>query len=76
MTAITCRELISFLLEYIDGNLPAADRERFESHLARCASCTAYLRTYEATLRLERTIGNDCEPPEDLIQAVIASRRL
>jgi anti-sigma factor RsiW len=73
---ITCRELISFLIEYLEGTLSHSERERFDAHLARCTSCVAYLRTYEITLRLERTVAADCEPPEELVQAVLASRGL
>ena len=73
---ITCRELISFLIEYLEGTLSRAERERFDAHLAVCDSCVAYLRTYEITLRLERTVADDCEPPEELVQAVLASRSL
>jgi anti-sigma factor RsiW len=73
---LTCRELIDFLMAYIDGELPAEERKRFDAHLLVCASCTAYLRTYEATMRLERKVVGDCEPPEELVRAVLASRRM
>jgi predicted anti-sigma-YlaC factor YlaD len=72
---ITCRELISFLLEYLDGALDEVERERFEAHLRVCASCTAYLRTYELTIRMGRAASmDDCDVPEDLVRAVMASR--
>ena len=72
---ITCRDVISFLLEYLDGSLSSDERARFEKHLAICESCTAYLKTYEATIRMERLAAVDEAPvPEDLIKAVVASR--
>ena len=74
---ITCREVISFLLEYLEGSLPPGEAERFERHLAKCDSCVAYLRTYEATIRMERlTAAEEASVPEDLIKAVLASRNL
>ena len=73
---ITCREVISFLLEYLEGDLSPKERKRFEAHLAICESCTAYLRTYEMTIRMEKlAILEETEIPEDLVKAVIASRR-
>jgi predicted anti-sigma-YlaC factor YlaD len=72
---ITCREVISFLLEYLDGSLTPEERVRFERHLSVCESCTAYLKTYEATIRMERlTALDEAAIPEDLVKAVMASR--
>lgn len=74
---ITCREVISFLLEYLEGTLPEHERTRFEKHLALCDSCVAYLHTYETTIRMEKlTAAEVAEVPEDLIKAVMASRAL
>ncbi len=72
---ITCRELISFLLEYLEGTLPDAEKERFDLHLSLCASCVAYLHTYEVTIRLEQELAiEESDVPEELVRAVVASR--
>lgn len=72
---ITCRELISFLIEYLDGTLSEHERTRFEKHLAVCHSCVAYLHTYETTIRLEKLAAiEEADVPEELIAAVVASR--
>ena len=74
---ITCRQVISFLLEYLDGTLSPEERQRFDEHLAVCASCTAYLATYEITIRMEKlAFAEEADVPEDLVAAVVASRRL
>lgn len=74
---ITCRQFISFLLEYLDGSLPPDESAKFERHLALCDSCVAYLATYETTIRMEKiTSLEEADIPEELIQAVIASRGL
>ena len=74
---ITCRELISFLIEYLEGSLSRSEHDRFETHLKVCASCRAYLHTYETTIRLERAAAaEDCDPPEALVRAVMDSRRV
>jgi anti-sigma factor RsiW len=78
---MTCREFIDFLMQYSDGELPASERSRFDDHLAECPSCEAYLKTYEATVKLGKWAF--CHPddpvpadiPEQLIQAILAARQ-
>ncbi|MFN7943475.1 MAG: zf-HC2 domain-containing protein [Thermoanaerobaculia bacterium] len=78
--SITCREVITFLLDYLSNEL-SPDREReFERHLAACPSCVAYLRTYKETVRLgKQVLGAEAEtpPPElapELVAAILARR--
>lgn len=71
---ITCREVIEFLIDYLDGELSAEELRQFQRHLAVCASCVAYLQTYEQTVRLARDLDEEIELPEELIEAVLASR--
>ena len=78
---MTCREFTDFIIDYVSGELPADVRAPFERHLSRCPSCQAYLAQYQATV----AAGKDAlaEPegevpgdvPEDLIQAILASRQ-
>jgi anti-sigma factor RsiW len=77
---ITCRELIEFLDDYVDGSLPALERERFDDHLGRCVPCVRYLRGYQGTLRAVAlaTRSDDAPPaevPNELIAAILAARR-
>ena len=77
---LTCEALAAFVMDYIDGALPAADRTAFEAHLAACEDCIVYLRGYRATIALEKAYGAATgEPPpampEDLVQAILAARR-
>jgi anti-sigma factor RsiW len=46
---MTCRELIDFLMSYLDGELPAAQNRSFEDHLDLCPACTAKSATSPAT---------------------------
>jgi anti-sigma factor RsiW len=76
---ITCKELIDFLGDYASGELPPEQRLVFESHLAICPPCVAYLKTYQATIRLGRACAADdaaatAEIPEELVRAILASR--
>jgi anti-sigma factor RsiW len=75
---ITCRELIGFIADYLDGALSSEVVHEFERHLAVCPSCVAYLDSYRKTIRLGQmaTVPSD-EPasgtvPEGLLNAIRA----
>ncbi len=78
---MTCQELIEFLMDYVDGDLPPAEHGRFEEHLGLCTDCRTYVTSYRETVRLGKMIcrpGRDELPedvPEDLVQAILEARR-
>ncbi len=78
---MTCRDLAEFLIDYLDGDLPAEQRLVFETHLRRCPPCEAYLRTYEATIRITKLVHTETCPekghtcPEELVLAILAASR-
>lgn len=77
---MTCRQLADFILDYVEGRLPAAQVGEFERHLAACPPCVAYLDGYRRTIALGRAAlaaGAPAEgpAPERLIEAVRAARR-
>jgi len=78
---VTCRELIDFLGEYLDGELPRDVRLRFDEHLAACPECSAYLETYRRTVKLAKDAFRDPDDPvpedvpEDLVKAILSARR-
>ena len=75
---MTCCDFIDFLLDYFAGTLPASIRARFLDHIEECPDCVAYLHSYEQTMALCRSAyPNDPalhDAPEELIQAILASR--
>ena len=75
---MTCRDLITFLDSYLDGELPAAERGRFEAHLTICSDCVNYVASYRTTVALGRAVCTDetlpVDVPEDLVQAILAAR--
>ena len=76
---MNCREFADFLNLYFDAALPSEERDEFERHLAECPDCVAYLDGYRATVRVLRCLDTDddaAQPPEELIQAILAARRL
>jgi len=78
---VTCRDVAGFISDYLSGELSPEVRTRFDDHLARCANCRRYLRSYEETVTLGRHAFDEAgaEPaldvPEDLVQAILAARR-
>ncbi len=74
---ITCKELIAFLADYLDGALPAEKNAELERHLAICDSCVEYIATYRETIVMAK-IAEDvpiADPPEDLVVAILAAVR-
>lgn len=75
---LSCREIEDFILAYLDGELPALTRVRFEFHIAMCRECRSYLRDYRAAMALSAdafTEDDAQEVPEDLIQAILAAQK-
>ena len=54
---LTCRELVEFLSEYIDGTLSAAEVAAFEDHLNQCRDCRTYIESYRMTMKLTREVS-------------------
>jgi anti-sigma factor RsiW len=79
---MTCREVLDFVMAYLDGELTADVRSEFERHLTVCPQCVDYLNSYRATVELERQAFPQREGdaarrsiPEDLVKAILASRK-
>lgn len=78
---MTCRELADFLMDYVNEDLAPDVRRDFERHLALCANCVAYVRTYRSTIELGRRAFDDLEAeagtdvPFELVQAILAARK-
>jgi anti-sigma factor RsiW len=74
---LTCREFVEFLDDYQAGVLPPDVLARFDEHLARCPSCVAYARSYQAAQDLaRRVLDADAlgDVPEELIEAILSAR--
>ena len=76
---MTCEEADQFLMDYIFGDLPRPLRLRFEQHVATCAACRTYLRTYQMAVRLGQAAFDepaaDCNQhlPPELVSAILAA---
>jgi anti-sigma factor RsiW len=78
---MNCREFTEFLHDYLFENLPAAERDEFDRHLAECPWCVAYLDSYRKTLQLEQAAFSapegaapPCDAPEELVRAILRAR--
>lgn len=45
-----CNELVELITDYLEGNLAASERTRFDAHLRICDGCSTYLEQMRATL--------------------------
>jgi len=73
--AITCRELVELVTEYLEGALAGGDRDRFEQHLHGCMSCLAYLAQMRTTLRALGRLREEDVPLEAQAALLGAFRR-
>lgn len=77
---MTCQEMIDFLLDYVEGQLPADQAQTIDRHLALCPECEAYLTSYKSTVKLSHLLCDDmneaAEPmPEELVTAIMNAHR-
>ena len=63
---INCRQAVSLIGDYLEGQLSRRDRRRLESHLAACDACSAYLEQMRVTITLTGRVE-----PEDLSPAAL-----
>jgi hypothetical protein len=56
---MTCQEFTRRLGDYVDDDLPADARAECGRHADSCRDCTAYLRSYQLTIRIARTCCQD-----------------
>ena len=77
---ITCRELIEFLMDYLDGSLSMERRAEVDRHLAVCPSCVEYMRSYQEAVKMAKSVMSASDEvadgvPEELVRAVLGARK-
>ena len=70
---ITCREVYSFLDEFLEGRLNISTRLAFGAHLLLCPSCRNYLATYRASIETARESERADAPPGEIPEELIAA---
>ena len=74
---VACVDGVALLMDYLEGVLPAADRETIEAHVSGCPRCIAFIESYRQTPRILRA-ATAAALPEDLAESLrrfLASRR-
>jgi hypothetical protein len=73
----TCRDGADRLMEYMEGVLDESLRQAIDSHLAGCAGCRAFVKSYAsvpAVLR-EATRAELTPAGQDALRRALAARR-
>ena len=77
---MTCKEVIDFIMAYLDAELSPEQRHEFERHLKVCPSCVNYLESYKTTVSMGKAAMQDPDEPatgtvpEGLIRAIREAR--
>ena len=66
--ALSCREIVELLTDYLEDALEPAMRERVEEHLATCPGCTTYLAQMRTTIGLLGRLRED-DVRDELVRA-------
>ncbi|MCW2967368.1 MAG: anti-sigma factor [Solirubrobacteraceae bacterium] len=56
---VVCRQAVEAVTAYLEGAMSPAERTRFETHLAACPHCTAYVEQIRETIALTGSIEPD-----------------
>ncbi len=76
---LSCQQLLDFLSDYVEGELPAGVVAEFDRHLQVCPACVAYLSSFQRTITLAKECAaSGCAPPpnsvpDELVKAVTAA---
>lgn len=62
--AMTCKELVELVTDYLEGKLPDVEVIRFEQHLSSCEGCTNYLEQMRQTVRAVAHARQDVLTPQ------------
>ena len=76
--ALTCREVVEVINDYLEGALAPIERERVARHLDDCPMCRGYLAQLSITVSATRRLAEaDLDPVmcDELMRAFRAWRR-
>lgn len=61
---LNCRELVELVTAYLEDDLSAGERKRFDAHLSGCDGCAMYVEQMRRTIELTGTLSVRDIPPE------------
>jgi anti-sigma factor RsiW len=71
---MTCKELVEVVTDYLEGELSAVDRRRFEEHLEECPYCRIYLEQMRTTIRTLGRLSEESIPRDARAELLNAFR--
>lgn len=77
---ISCKEVVDFMMAYVDRELDPETKSEFERHLGVCPSCVNYLDSYRRTIALGKQAHCQSHDPAEagipsgLVQAILAAQ--
>ena len=74
MSEMACNEVVEVITAYLEGTLPAADRRRFDAHLAECPHCTEYVAQMRDTIGRLGKLDDATLSPETRQEIIAAFR--
>ena len=54
---IHCQDFVELITDYLEGVVPADERERIDEHLTICAGCAAALAQWKAVIDMTGRLG-------------------
>jgi anti-sigma factor RsiW len=61
---LTCQELVEVVTDYLEDRMPAAERSRFDEHLAVCDGCQVHLAQLRATAAAAGRLSEEQVSPQ------------
>ena len=75
---MNCKDVATFLDDYLAGELPAHKKFLFDFHLKLCRDCRNYLAGYQRSALLSRSAYLDQQSlpiPQDLLNAILQANQ-
>jgi len=69
--ALTCKEVVELVTEYLENALLPEKRKRLEEHIADCPGCTAYIEHVRQTIGILHQLAEEPALPatkQELLQ--------
>jgi predicted anti-sigma-YlaC factor YlaD len=72
--ALSCKELVEVVTDYLEGRMPRRDRRRFERHLKDCPYCRTYLDQMRQVIRTLGRLTEESISPRAREELLVAFR--
>lgn len=72
---LSCRRRVALLCDYLDGELPAAQRRVVAAHRKSCLPCARVLESLERTVSALRGLKRGVRPPAAARRTLLAALR-